>query len=231
MNRFRFLSASLLTLAIGASTVYADTIRITSGVVAVGPGVSGTAVMAVFGERGFSFVSALSQFGRVDSRACGQAQPCEPGSTVPVGASWSGLDLLGGVATFEGSTYPQVGGANSPNQLAFDVTGEVVAPPFGDADFLSVTTPFTLTGLFRYGDSLTGPSNTADLVGGGLATLNLVRGTGTFADSWVYQGVRYDFSAAATPIPEPSSLMLMGTGAAFLVGSARRLRRRLQSRS
>jgi hypothetical protein len=229
MNRYRFLSALLLTLAAGASTAYGDTIRITSGVVAVGPGVAGPAVMAVFGDQGFSFVSTLSPQGRADARACGQSQPCAPGAAIPVGASWSGLDLLGGVATLDGKVYPQVGGATSPNQLAFDITGPgATAPAFGAADFASVTTPFTLTGLFRYG-SASGPSTTADLFGAGLATLDLARGTGALADSWVYQGVRYDFGANAVPTPEPSSLLLLATGA-LLVG-AMRWRRRAATRS
>jgi hypothetical protein len=133
------------------------------------------------------------------------------------------------VATLDGTVYRRVGGATSPNQLSFDIMGQLDAPAFGAADFTSVTTPFTLTGLFRYGRR-TGPTTTADLFGGGLATVDLVRGTGALADSWVYQGVRYDFSANAVPTPEPSSLLLLATGA-LLVGAMRLRRRRILPRT
>ena len=65
------------------------------------------------------------------------------------------------------------------------------------------------------------------LSGEGTATLSLLRGTNEMAGTWIYQGVRYDFGPAPAAVPEPSSLVLAGSGLALVV---RRLRKRRSGR-
>lgn len=227
MKRFPILVAALLTLAVGGSTARADPITvsspitITSGVLSVGSGVQGTARISISGDHGFTFTSTLDRNSRVDVRACGQWLPCGPGAIMSLVATWSGLDLRNGTATLDGSTYPRVGASNSPNQMWFEVAGTTAAPDFGRARSVSLTAPFTLDGLFRFGESATGPTDFLQLAGSGTATVRLRRGTGDLANTWVYQGVRYEFASTPLPTPEPASLVLLGSGLAFVVGRAR----------
>ncbi len=228
MHRHPLLATGVLflglVLSLGVGSAGADGITITSGYVVVLPGTEGAASMAVAGDNGFSFSSTLSRQSRVDARACGTELPCGAGAPIPLGATWSGLDLFGAVATLNGVTYPQVGGANSPNQLGFELTGTAIAPAFGAATALQVTAPFALAGTFSFGPDTTSPEiTTLDLAGHGTATVGLVRGAGDLSNTWVYNGVRYDFGSSTVPTPEPASLLLLGSG--LLVLARRRWRR------
>ena len=224
MNRRSFLAVLFLILAVGVSTAGADTIRITSGVVAVAAGVEGAAAIAVAGDRGFTFSSTLSRQSSLEVRACGQLLPCGPGDAISLEAGWSGLDMIGGVATLDGVTYPQIASSSSPNAVAFTLTGQAAAPSFAAGDLVAVTAPFTLEGIFWFGEDVQGPTSMVTLSGDGTATLSLLRGTGVMADTWIYQGVRYDFGPAAAPVPEPSSLVLAASGVAFLIRQVRKRR-------
>ena len=201
----------------------ADPIFITGGSIVVGPGLNGPGTIGLVGTRDFSVTGQLSGAGRVDARQC---FPCEPGTSISLGTSWSGLDLLVTVAALEGTVYPGVGGANSPNGLLVETSGSVVAPSFGSGSQATLTAPFSFQGLFSHALEPTGPGSTDELFGSGLATLTLVRlpGDGTVPDLWQYGSVRFDFASSAAPVPEPASLFLLGSGVALVAG--RSLRRR-----
>lgn len=217
------LAVVFTLLAVPAPQAQAATIGITSGYVLVASGVFGAASIDVAGDHGFTFTSVLDRQSVVDARACGQWELCGPGSVLSLGATWSGLDLRGAVATLDGVTYPQVGGANSPNQLRFDLEGSATMPAFGAATSRIVMAPFTLTGGFWYAPGLLAPGQFAELSGQGMASLQLRRGTGDFSDTWVYDGIRYDFgSSSSAPVPEPSTFLLVGGGIAALIGRMRR---------
>jgi len=209
-----FLTVFLVGLTV-APVARADPIFITGGQIVVGPGLNGPGTIGLIGTRDFSVTGQLSGAGRVDAREC---FPCEPGTAISLGTVWTGFDLLATVAALEGTLYTQVGGANSPNQLLVQTAGATVAPAFGTSNQVTLTAPFSFEGLFTHAPDVTGPTATETLFGSGLATLSLVRlpGDGTVPDLWQYGSVRFDFASTAAPVPEPASLVLLGSGLALI---------------
>ncbi len=220
---FRLLIACFAFVALAVPSARADDITVTSGSVIIASGIAPPGTVSVHGTDGFSFVAGLNGTGLPLATGCGPGTPCGPGATLPLAASWSGLDIRNGVVTLDGVTYTDVGGLNSPNQLVFNLLGTATAPSFNGAQSATVTAPFTLSGFF------VSPNGQANLLGGGLATLMLDRNAAS-PDSWNYDGIRYDFGATNNvATPEPASLILLGTGLALVVG--RRLRKRSRASS
>lgn len=153
-------------------------------------------------------------------------QPCVPGAALDLSATLPVRDWAAGRATLDGRTYESVYFSGS---LRFDA-GSVMVPdmPAGQSgpDGEGLTrrfTPFAFTGtLAGFADpGLTGPPLfSTDLTGGGMTAV-------AFSNYPPQSGVRvlqldYHFdNVAATP--EPGSLLLLGSGAAWV---AARLRKR-----
>lgn len=214
-----------------APLAQADPIYITAGQIVVQPGLNGSGTMSLSGTGGFSLTGFLSGQGSVGPKAL--CYPCEPGTGILMSSSWIGLDLLGVVATFEGNTYDKVGGATSPNNLPIVLTAPAVtAPPLSAGSGTTLTAPFSFESTFEYGNDLFGPTTSAPVVGGGMATLTLIQvpSTSDVLSLWQYGGMRFDFSdASPAPIPEPSTLALLGGGAAMLAARVRRKKQNAQS--
>jgi PEP-CTERM motif-containing protein len=208
---------STLVLALWCPPAVADPIQITTGSLQV---VGSTGTLSVAGTRGFTLSGTLSTLDGVFRpwEQCHLAPVCVPGTTLDLEAYVVGLGLRA-IATLDGQTFSNVGGLISPNQAGVRFTGSVIAPAF-DSATATVVAPFRFDGQFSHleGEEL--------LVGSGLATLFLRRSFGAaegLPPAWDYTGVRYDFSPAFTPTPEPATLLLTAAG---LLGLARRRLRR-----
>ena len=216
------LSLVVLAWLALAPIVSADPVRIVEGaLVWTNP----VAEVTLHGE-GFTYSgrgdTRLGRFGPWDM--CSLPE-CTEGSTVPLGAGLDG-DVLGGTATYNGTTY-RVGTGVRPEDavIGLEWTGELQIPVGFEGGVLSA--PFSFNGTFAFP---TDPNNTLSVVplfGHGTASLTFARWqVPEFSNAFEVTFARYDFSAAE-PVPEPASMLLIGTGLAGL--AARRVRRRTAS--
>lgn len=234
----KFLTKSLFALLccvpfVCAAEARADTLVLTSGYVQIGsptgfvtPGSRGQ-VRSIYHDAAGSNVSIRG------NGADGQVQqilsPCVFGACAPgtVISGSSNANLL----------QNQVGSADingvliSPTaylgQTVFHFrTGDLVVPT-STASSLTLTTSFTMTGnLVVFGRDATNTTwvqiFSTTVSGEGVATIYLQR----FQDGYFISSIRYDFGASA--VPEPATLVLLGTSLAS--GAALRRRRRGRTR-
>lgn len=191
----------------------AETIRITSGALDWRPAAPDDIVLA--GD-GFTFEGHPGT-GVFMPELCVLPE-CTAGTTVDLLAQWVGLDAPG-TATLNGVTF-QVGGAQPPDaQLLARWTGSLIIPE----DFTGgpLSAPFDFTGLFSI-NRIGAPSERFDLVGSGTATLTFTPFSG-FPGAFLLQSARYEFEeSAAEPIPEPGTILLLGSGLSALAALRRR---------
>jgi hypothetical protein len=205
----------ILCLAVPAS---AEPITIQAGAL----GWNGSGVSIGLGGGTFVFVGTAGVSGGIFTPwlMCNGGFACQPGTTVDLRSFWVGGDLPG-TAAYQGVTYPGVGGQNSPNQLIVEWTGALAIPAGFTGGLL--TAPFGFSGTFHYAPNLVQVPQVLDLSGSGLASL-------TFSEypqapgSFFVSSVHYEFADAtdAAAVPEPMSMMLVGTGLAGLAALRRR---------
>jgi len=211
--RSSFASIVLMTLCL-AAPVRAESIAITSGGL-VWTMASGRAPAITLAGDGFTFEGGalLGRFSPLDQ--C-RVPECVEGTTVDLFAQWSDNDLPG-TATFNGETYTGVGGLDSPTWVLAAWHGSVTIPDGFTGGVLMA--PFLFSGLFTYAPDRMTPSTRLTLYGSGQTTL-------TFSPSVVFPGafdldaIRYEFDA--NPVPDPASMLLVGTGLAGLAALRRR---------
>ncbi len=223
MTVMPILATALLTLVIAAAprTAAADPIAITSGSLVL---TQQGGVLHMEGARGLA-VDARG-VGRASIIECGPITLCAAGSTVTLNAGWVGSDL-GGTASIDGETFTVALGTQTTGALSAIFTGSILLPAFAGDEPVSVTAPFNFVGILSYPAPLgTVPPSPVDLIGRGTATVDLTR-TSFRPDGWTVSGVTYVFEPFdAEPIPEPTTIILVGSGLAGLV--ARRRARRVR---
>jgi hypothetical protein len=218
MSRFSPLvvvSCAALLVAAAPVETSADPIQITDGRLEIA-GLGGTLFLAA--EPGFTFLGGLTVVGGFfgPSVSC---LPCAPGASVNLNALWGGNDLHG-TATFGGITYEGLGSlapGSSFGTVEFTSAASLTAPL--DGVVATLVGPFGFQGHFFFpGADPESPSFT----GAGTATVTLFRPSNDIP--WSFQSAVYEFGDASAPVPEPGTLLLVGTVLAGLGASASRQR-------
>jgi hypothetical protein len=217
-----FLTTALLIVAIAATPrlALADPIEITSGTLVLLPR---GGLIHLEGERGL--VLDVRGSGRATIWDCDLFAVCAPGSAVTLDTGWVGSDI-GGQATLDGETWPVALGTQTTGAVAAIFSGSILMPAFSGEELVSATAPFTFFGRLSYPSPFgVEPRPPVDLTGRGTATVDL-----TWISSqggWDVRGATYVFAPLdAEPIPEPGTLILVGSGLAALVGRHRARRAR-----
>jgi len=212
MTRFPRISAALLIPGILAAPaiVRGDTITISSGAAMPSANELGILVVAISSlQHGFSLTASGDYVGGqydLYSR-CFSSAECHPGRVMSLGALWSGSDFSG-TATSDGLTFPlNSGGDEDSGDALARFQGTFTVPAFTGSTTTSVIAPFTFSGFVDYPyrpfDNPF-PRRRDDLVGSGLATINLVWGRDAELGAWTYAGASYHFVT-----PEPTTLLLV----------------------
>jgi hypothetical protein len=148
--------------------------------------------------------------------------PCATGDVISINGQFPGSALGVGAAKINGVFFP--------NPLGFGgtitFTGTPFVVPFGSGIVTITQIPFTFSGHLL-GCPVSCANNpavfTVDLTGSGFAELELlsteVNSEGT--PLFVFRSITYNFG-----IPEPMSVVLLGTGLTALSVSIRRIRQR-----
>lgn len=125
--------------------------------------------------------------------------PCARGDRLDLDARWNGSDLPGTV-TRAGIVYSAVGDLGGNTSLDAHWLGTMTVRPG------LVRAPFTFEGVFSDGIA------PLDLSGRGVASARFQRTPGGL----MLSSIDYVFGKDAVPNPEPATLVLLATGAAFL---------------
>ena len=211
----RVAAAVVVTCTLFSVPARADQIALTSGLIdwAVFTGLSGGFVR-LSGDRGFTFDgNALGSFDAVGN-------PMPPGSSLTLNGQATDVR---GTLTLDGSGFPDVGGPNSTATAMLRIATSPVILPSPVSPPAQVTAPFVVDFLFFTGGSQ--PTHT--LSGVGTARISLAEDLGFGVPSWRVTRFQGEVSGAAAPIPEPATLLLIGSGLGWV--AVRRRHRRVLS--
>lgn len=148
---------------------------------------------------------------------------CFAGQTMNLSWRAFGTDIGGGPAVFGSLT-----GSASVGGGWFGVTAEPIVIPTGGADSYTFVVPFTANGqglllYFGPGAGSRPPDFVLDFTAQGLATIIITR-----MQDGSYRPTSGTFQVNG-PVPEPTTLLLLGTGLAGVAASARKRLRKRQS--
>jgi hypothetical protein len=231
----QLLCSGFLVTAIGVllicSPAVAGTINILSGEVTIRSPFprGGSRGVDLVGDRGFTvnatFFDPIELFSPAFA-TCGFI-PCPPGTPINLNNNALVGNIYGGrSATLDGVTYSDFNGAVADSSLFMTFEGNpVIAPPSNVASVVALTNPVTFSGFFRHEGTL------ENLIASAEATVVLEKANFSLlpicplpGDCWKSVSATYELS----PVPEPGTLLLVGTTAAGLGLARWRQRRRKQ---
>jgi hypothetical protein len=201
----RFVVAVALLCGALAERATAEPIRIVGGSMLI-TGRFEVGSIDIVGTRGFTLQS------RVDTGegSVSDCDACAPG-TFTFGGVLPEPAFPGGVATFEGVTYDDMGMVDSPTAITMRFEGQTVLPAL-QALPVAVTGTFSLLEGSLFANSTLSPSS-VPIVGGGTAILSL--SPAPFREGvppgWLLDQIQYNFTDQSA-VPEPATMFLAGTG-------------------